>query len=577
MLYLITFVTSIPALYLFQPVLDDPAGYVAGGGDDNRIFLGVTLELLLIAANIGTALVPYPLLKRQNEGLALGYVAARIVECTFILVGILAILSVVTLQQEDAGGDEGAIAYTFAALKDWTFLLGPGVVVGIGNGLMLGYLMYRSELVPPRAALLGLIGGPLIIVSGIAVLFGVDEPSGPLQGIATIPGVPLGAVPRRLLHRLRVPGGSAHPRGEVAEGWGARPGRDRGRDYLGVDVGQATELEAEHVARQRQAAVGERVGGQNGNHRRREAREHVGQHSCDARSEVSLLDVVAAQGVGELVGRHRVGSTQGQHCGRCGDVEGKLDEHLRDVTDVDRRVPLCAGADHRDRLPVPGDERRGARPGLVRRPVDERRAHDCRPAPTRGHELLCLTLRAEVVIARYRVGAHIAQEHDALHRRAGKRGERASDGLDVCVLVGVAADRLQSPRQVDDGLGIREQGGEIAAALDEPYLVRAGGETGLDVRADVPIGTGDHDRPGQASCHRHASLVELRGRAWRGRRGRPDPHQVATGAATARTSVSLTVRGLRSSRPPASTMKPIPASSKAKPTTMANRAICSAM
>ena len=81
----------------------------------------------------------------------------------------------------------GAIAYTLAALKDWTFLLGPGFVVGIGNGLMLGYLMYQSGLVPERMAMLGLVGGPLICISGIAVLFGVDQPGGALQGIATIP------------------------------------------------------------------------------------------------------------------------------------------------------------------------------------------------------------------------------------------------------------------------------------------------------------------------------------------------------------------------------------------------------
>ncbi len=186
-LYLITFVTSILALWLYQPILDDPVGYIAGAGHDNRIFVGVVLELLLIISNIGTALVPYPLLKRQNETLALGYVAARIVECTFILIGILAVLTVVTLQQENAGPNEGTIAYTLAALKDWTFLLGPGFVVGVGNGLMLGYLMYRSALVPPRAAWLGLIGGPLIIASGIAVLFGVDDPGGTLQGLATIP------------------------------------------------------------------------------------------------------------------------------------------------------------------------------------------------------------------------------------------------------------------------------------------------------------------------------------------------------------------------------------------------------
>jgi hypothetical protein len=186
-LYLITFITSIPALWLYQPILDHPVVYVAGAGHDNRIFLGVLLELILIIANIGTAIVPYPLLKRQNETLALSYVAARIVECTFILIGILAVLAVVTLQQENAGPNEGTIAYTFAALKDWTFLLGPGFVVGIGNGLILGYLMYRSALVPPRAAWLGLVGGPLIIASGIAVLFGVDDPGGTLQSIATLP------------------------------------------------------------------------------------------------------------------------------------------------------------------------------------------------------------------------------------------------------------------------------------------------------------------------------------------------------------------------------------------------------
>jgi hypothetical protein len=134
-----------------------------------------------------TVVVVYPLLKRQNHILSLGYVTARIVECTFILVGILAVLSIVTLSQHDAGGDEGAIAYTLAALKDWTFILGPGWVVGWGNGLILGYLMYRSELVPRRLAMFGLVGGPLIILSGTLVMFGVDRPSGALQGLATIP------------------------------------------------------------------------------------------------------------------------------------------------------------------------------------------------------------------------------------------------------------------------------------------------------------------------------------------------------------------------------------------------------
>jgi hypothetical protein len=186
-LFIITFITSIPALYLFQPVLDDPAGYIAGAGADNRIFLGAFLELLLIIANVGTALVLFPILKRQNEIFALGYVTARLVECTFIAIGIVSVLGVVSLQQAPADAGAGTIGVALAAIKDWTFLLGPGFVVGVGNGLVLGYLMYRSGLVPRRMAMLGLVGGPLICASGVAVLFGVDDPGGPLQGIATIP------------------------------------------------------------------------------------------------------------------------------------------------------------------------------------------------------------------------------------------------------------------------------------------------------------------------------------------------------------------------------------------------------
>ena len=189
-LYLITFVTSIPALWLYQPVLDHPAGYIAGAGHNNKILLGAFLELVLIIANIGTATVVYPLLKRVNEICAISYVTARLVECTFILIGILTMLAVVTLQRNPSAGSSatlGSLAYTLAAIKDWTFLLGPGFVVGIGNGLLLGYLMYRSGLVPKRLAVLGLVAGPLIFIPGIAVMFGLAQSGGPLQGITTVP------------------------------------------------------------------------------------------------------------------------------------------------------------------------------------------------------------------------------------------------------------------------------------------------------------------------------------------------------------------------------------------------------
>ena len=189
-LYLITFVTSIPALLLYEHALRHPVAFIAGSGNVNEIYLGALLELLLIIANIGTAVVIFPIVKRQSEELALGYVTARIFECTFILVGIVAMLGIATLQQQVAGASEATVAYTLAAIKDWTFLLGPGWVVGWGNGLILAYLMYRSELVPRQAAWLGLVGGPLIIATGTAILFTGNHPSSTLhglQGIATIP------------------------------------------------------------------------------------------------------------------------------------------------------------------------------------------------------------------------------------------------------------------------------------------------------------------------------------------------------------------------------------------------------
>jgi hypothetical protein len=189
-LYLITFATSITAALLYAPMLDHPVAFVAGAGDDKQVLFGALLELLLIIANIGTAVVIVPIMRRFNEELAIGYMTARLVECTFILVGILSVLGIVTLRNQVAGPSEGTVAYTLAAIKDWTFLLGPGWVVGWGNGLILGYLMYRSELVPRRAAWLGLIGGPLIIASGTAVMFTGNHPSNTLHSLQAIMTAP---------------------------------------------------------------------------------------------------------------------------------------------------------------------------------------------------------------------------------------------------------------------------------------------------------------------------------------------------------------------------------------------------
>ena len=170
------------ALALFQPVLDDPVGYIAGGGKDNQIYLGALLELLLVISNVGTAVVLYPIARRQNEALAIGYVAARIIESVFIAIGIIFVLGVVSMRHDLPGGDD--VAWTLAELKDWTFLFGPGLIVPFGNGLILGYLMYKSGLVPRRMAWFGMIGGPLLLFGNFGVLFDWWEGTDPIAVLA---------------------------------------------------------------------------------------------------------------------------------------------------------------------------------------------------------------------------------------------------------------------------------------------------------------------------------------------------------------------------------------------------------
>jgi hypothetical protein len=185
----VTFVTSIPAYFiLYAPVRDNP-DYITGAGADPTasVALGAVLELILIFANVGTAVVPYVVYRRYSEGLALGYVAARLVESTFIAIGIISLLAFLYMRQEGTAGTDAALGAAFVAIYDRAFLIGPGFFAGVANGMILGYLMYRSGLVPRGMAMLGLIGGPLVAASGIAVMFDVIERGSTLQGVATIP------------------------------------------------------------------------------------------------------------------------------------------------------------------------------------------------------------------------------------------------------------------------------------------------------------------------------------------------------------------------------------------------------
>jgi hypothetical protein len=187
----ITFVTSIPALLLYHPILHDHS-YILGPGHDARIEIAAFLEVLQMIAGIGVAIVMFPILKRQNERMALGYVASRTVESSMICVGLISLLAILTLRGDlaasvGANGESLQIAgRTLVAIKDWTFLIGPGFCVGI-NDILLGYLMYSSGLMPPRLAMLGIIGGPLIFASSTLVLFGAYDQTSGVAGVLTIP------------------------------------------------------------------------------------------------------------------------------------------------------------------------------------------------------------------------------------------------------------------------------------------------------------------------------------------------------------------------------------------------------
>jgi hypothetical protein len=195
-LFIGTFVTSIPARLLFI----DGVGaswtdmrFVSADASNASLKWGAVLEFGLIVTQIGTAIVIYPLVRRQSETISLGYVAARIMESVFAAIGLISIISVVALADAlvGASGSEATALVTqgdsLAQTYDWAFRWGPGLVAGLGNGIMLGYLMYKSELVPRRLAMLGLIGGPIITLSFVLQLIGLYKNGEGPSGLFTLP------------------------------------------------------------------------------------------------------------------------------------------------------------------------------------------------------------------------------------------------------------------------------------------------------------------------------------------------------------------------------------------------------
>jgi hypothetical protein len=182
-LYLLTFV-SIPTLALYAPV-HDPS-YVLGPGPDTPVLVGVALEVVVALAGIGTAVVLHRVLKRVNETLSLGFIAARTLEAATIFASVACLLTVVSLRQSGTGAEALVSARTLIILRDWMFLTGQGFIPAI-NALLLGSLLYRARLVPRILPVIGFIGAPLLIASAAATTLGLWGQVSALAALTALP------------------------------------------------------------------------------------------------------------------------------------------------------------------------------------------------------------------------------------------------------------------------------------------------------------------------------------------------------------------------------------------------------
>jgi hypothetical protein len=182
-LYVLTFV-SIPTLTLYSTI--HQPNYIVGPGPDTAVFIGGILEIIVALAGIGTAVVLYPVLKKQNEGIALGLVGSRVLEAGTIFAGVAVLLSVVTLRQTVAGTDAIGASHALVALYDRFFLVGQSFLPAV-NDMLLGYLLYKSRLVPRALSLIGIVGGPILIIGFISVMFGFVGRFDSLAAMSAIP------------------------------------------------------------------------------------------------------------------------------------------------------------------------------------------------------------------------------------------------------------------------------------------------------------------------------------------------------------------------------------------------------
>ena len=182
-LYLLTFV-SIPTAVLYAPVRD--LNYVVGPGPDTAVITGGILEIIVALACIGTAVALYPVVKRQNESFALGFVGARILEAGTIFAGVVSLMTIVTLRKAGIGAEALVTGRALLAMYDW-FHLGQNLMPAV-NAVLLGSLLYQSRLVPRVLPVLGFIGAPLLALNTIILMFGI---TGPLLSLTTLAVIPI--------------------------------------------------------------------------------------------------------------------------------------------------------------------------------------------------------------------------------------------------------------------------------------------------------------------------------------------------------------------------------------------------
>ncbi|MFN8196357.1 MAG: DUF4386 domain-containing protein [Nocardioidaceae bacterium] len=188
--YLLTFAASIPAWLLLDPILTDP-GYIVGPGQDGQVVTACLLDFVNALAGIGSAVAIYPVARRVSHARALGFVMTRMVEAAIIMIGVVALLTVVTLRQDVAGAAADATALTVTGqslveARNWTFLFGPGFMAGF-NALMFAGLLWRSRLVPRWIPTLGLIGAPLLLTADVLNVFGVGTQGAGWSMLLTLP------------------------------------------------------------------------------------------------------------------------------------------------------------------------------------------------------------------------------------------------------------------------------------------------------------------------------------------------------------------------------------------------------